>query len=169
MGLINGERWKRSRVEFNSHFIRRAIAEISPKLELDAAKYAQHLKGENNNGVDLMIHAGNIGRFPFMTTAEYIYGPLTDGEKEKLWLLGQRSLGLMGKVLSGGVYRFKVSQYLRPWTYQTLKVFERDWVTFNEQIYVSRKGCFQEPPIVSIWECLAEGKVSKQEVWHCES
>ncbi|EHK21724.1 uncharacterized protein TRIVIDRAFT_191958 [Trichoderma virens Gv29-8] len=163
MGLINGERWKRTRLEFNSYFINRAITEFSPQMEQGAAKYTQNLKGGCGHGIDV-IHAGNISRFPFMTTAEHIYGPLTKQEKENLWSLGQRSLGLMGKVLSGGVYRFKVCQYLRPGTYQILKKFNYDWTAFNEQIYNSRKGCFQKPPIVHVWESLEEGKVSKQEL-----
>ncbi|KAL6809691.1 cytochrome P450 [Trichoderma sp. SZMC 28015] len=163
MGLINGERWKRTRLEFNSYFINRAIAEFSPQMEQDAAKYTQNLTEGSGHGVDL-IHAGNISRFPFMTTAEHIYGPMTEIEKENLWLLGQRSLGLMGKVLSGGVYRFKVSQFLRPGTYQNLKKFDDEWIAFNKQVYNARKGRGQEPPFVHIWESLVEGKISKQEL-----
>ncbi|OAA63434.1 dimethylallyl transferase [Niveomyces insectorum RCEF 264] len=156
MGLINGDRWKRIRVRFSTYFVHRAITEISPRLETAAGQYVDQLGADGAGSIE--IHAGNTARFPFMTTAEYVYGPLSESEKASLWSLGQRSLGLMGSVLSGGVYRFKIYEWLRPQTHQCLTQFERDWTLFNERIYQSRKANYpqeKQPPIVHAWDSVA--------------
>jgi hypothetical protein len=135
---------------------------ISPSLELAAKKYLQQFETTDTGCVEL--HAANTSRFPFMTTAEYIYGSLTDEEKEELWALGQRNLVLMGHVLSGGVYRFKLYQWLRPETYRRFKRFERDWCNFNERIVESRRLSHPLPPIVDAWKAVDDARVSKKEV-----
>ncbi|RFU32823.1 hypothetical protein B7463_g3510, partial [Scytalidium lignicola] len=146
MGLINGKRWKQTRVQFDPYFTHRAVSMVSPQLELAVTKYLQQLEAKDAEYIEL--HATNTARFPFMTTAEYIFGPLTEIEKEELWSLGQRSLALMGNVLLGGLYRFKLYRWLRPRTYRQFKQFESDWTTFNERIINSRSFCYPLPPIM---------------------
>lgn len=164
MGLINGHRWKQIRAEFDSYFIHRTVASISSHVELAAAEYLQHLETKGPESVEVHV-ADDFSRFPFMTTAEYLYGPLSHDEKEELWDLGQQSLTLMGNVLSGGVYRFKLCQWIRPQTFRRLKRFELEWRTFNERLVESRKlSRNHQPPILEVWKAVEDGRVSMEEV-----
>ncbi|KAJ5488072.1 Cytochrome P450 E-class group I [Penicillium expansum] len=106
----------------------------------------------------------SFSRFPFLATAEYIYGPLTETEKDRLWTLGQRSLTLMVHVLEGGVYRFGICRWLKPKQYLKLKEFEKDWTEFNEAIVEARKTQNKTPPVVEAWRAVDEGVVAKKEM-----
>ncbi|KAJ5665118.1 uncharacterized protein N7477_007566 [Penicillium maclennaniae] len=164
MGLINGDRWKKIRAQFNHLFIHHAVASISNHVELAASRYLQTIEAKGDESVE--VHAANdFSRFPFMTTAEYLYGPLTDDEKEELWSLGQQSLGLMGNVLSGGLYRFSLCQWAKPKSSQQLQSFQTRWRIFNEKMAESRGVSDHEPPaIVEAWKGVEIGDVSAEEV-----
>ncbi|KAJ6101986.1 hypothetical protein N7486_004413 [Penicillium sp. IBT 16267x] len=164
MGLINGRRWKRTRSQFDPYFMHRTVASHSNNVDIAAAEYLRSLRSKQSEDIELHA-AAEFCRFPFMTTAEYIYGPLDRNEKEELWSLGQRSLGLMGTVLSGGVYRFGLCQLLKPRTNFQLKRFQADWIAFNKVIVDSREANHrQHPPIVEAWKSVEEGHISTNEM-----
>lgn len=164
MGLINGDRWKQVRAHFDHHFIHRAVASISSHVELAAAGHLQSL--ETKRGESVEVHAAkDFSRFPFMTTAEYLYGPLTEDEKEELWNLGQESLALMGNVLAGGVYRFRLCQWARPQSFRRLRRFQTEWQIFNEKLIMTRgMSNDRQPPVVEAWRGVESGCVSTDEV-----
>lgn len=164
MGLINGDRWKLVRAHFDHHFIHRAVASISSHVEVAAAGHLQSLETKRAEAIE--VHAAkDFSRFPFMTTADYLYGPLTEDEKEELWNLGQESLALMGNVLSGGVYRFSLCQWARPQSFRRLRRFQTEWQTFNEKIIKSRgMSNNKQPPVVEAWRGVENGCVSTDEV-----
>lgn len=159
MGLINGQPWKKLRAVFYPYLTYRSVARAYPQLVSSATTHLRRLTASSqDNSKTVYIDANNLAPFPFFATAEFIYGPLTSKEREQLWALGERSLQLMGTVLSGGVYRFKIYEWLRPSTRQLVEDFERDWTAFNESLYSSRKSVadhaaeLDRPPFISIWE-----------------
>ncbi|KKK25539.1 hypothetical protein P175DRAFT_0512147 [Aspergillus ochraceoroseus IBT 24754] len=161
MGLINGGRWKRIRAQYDPYFVHRvAMAHSGPILQNVEATLA------SIDGVDpTTLHVANsFSRFPFMATAEYLYGPLTDAEKEEVWSLGQRSLRLMGYVLSGSVYRFRLYHWLKPDTHRELLQFEEHWIGFNKRIYTTRQAYDPSLPIVTSWKEVVEGRITKKEM-----
>jgi hypothetical protein len=170
MGLINGEPWKRLRATFHLHFTRRSVAGTYPQIVSSAANHLKQVISSHCSTGTIHIDAANLAPFPFMVTAEFIYGPLTHAEKEQLWALGQRSLQLMATVLSGGLYRFRAYEWLRPGTHRLVKEFERDWTAFNGHIYASRKiaaasgSKMDQPPILGIWEGFTETGLPKRAV-----
>lgn len=164
MGLINGDQWKQVRAHFNRHFIHRAVESISGHVELAAAEHLQSLDTKGAESIE--VHAAKIfSRFSFMTTAEYLYGPLTEDEKEKLWSIGQESLALMGNVLAGGVYRFRLCQWARPHSFRRLRRFQTEWRTFNEKLMKSREmSNDKQLPAMEAWRGVESGCVSTDEV-----
>ncbi|KAJ5797251.1 uncharacterized protein N7518_005791 [Penicillium psychrosexuale] len=164
MGLINGDRWEQVRAQFKHHFIHRSVSSISSHIELAATRYLQSL--ERQDAESFEVHAASdFSRFPFMTTAEYLYGPLTENEKEELWNLGQQSLALMGNVLSGGVYRFGLCQWMRPHSFRRLRSFQTQWQNFNQRLVNSRTlSNNHQLPIVEAWMAMEKGCISMNEI-----
>ncbi|KAK0387750.1 hypothetical protein NLU13_3995 [Sarocladium strictum] len=172
LGLINGEPWKKLRAIFHPHLTHRSVARALPQLVSSATNHLSQLTALQGPGGNVYIDACNSASFPFFATAEFIYGPLSIKEKEQLWDLGQRSLQLMGKVLSGGVYRFKMYEWLQPSTHRVCKEFERDWTAFNKGLYVSRKAMsdsaihLDRPPFLNIWESFNESGLPQRMLIH---
>ncbi|KAL4949376.1 cytochrome P450 [Aspergillus filifer] len=165
MGLVNGEPWKELRAQYNAAFVHRAVVDITPFLVHRADEYVKQIQ-QVDTGVIQLCAADAFSRYPFMATAEYLYGPLTESEKEELWSLGQRSLALMEKVLAGGVFRYKASRWLKPQVHKQLAAFEKDWTQFNERI-VQTRGVSgpSSPAMVQAWEAaVGKGKVSKKQM-----
>ncbi|OKL56662.1 hypothetical protein UA08_08295 [Talaromyces atroroseus] len=141
------------------------LAQNTPFLLDTAEEFLKQIR-QNETGVVQICAANSFSRFPFMATAEYLYSPLKDSEKEELWSLGQQSLALMGSVLAGGVFRFEVSRWLKPQVYKQLAQFEKDWVNLNERIVQARRAS-SEPSatvIVQAWEAMEAGIISKKEM-----
>ena len=107
-----------------------------------------------------------VSRFPFFCTAEHLYGPLTGAERERLWSIGQKSLGLMGRVLSGGLFRYDFAKRFCSSAVREFDDFSSLWTMFNEEAYQSRKGTPSPspPPIVALWQAQLDGRVAKEEV-----
>ncbi|GFF56480.1 cytochrome P450 734A1 [Aspergillus udagawae] len=167
MGLINGQRWKRIRAQFDPWFVQSAIARLADQPTQYAADYIERLEKTLNPGENgsFVVHAAQtFSRFPFMANAEYIYGPLDDDEKEEIWALGQRSLAMMAHVLSGGVHRYKIYRWLKPGTYRQLVEFERDWSSFNERMYNKQRCSDTTRPIVPVWTEVLSGNIPKMEL-----
>lgn len=164
MGLINGEPWREIRALLNEPFVHRTVTETTPFLMHVAEEYLQQIEQKDTSVVQLCA-ADSFSRFPFMATAEYLYGPMEDFEKKDLWSLGQQSLALMGKVLTGGVFRLEACRWLKPRVHKQLTEFEENWTAFNEHIVRTRRASGQlSPVVVQAWEAVDEGKVSKKEV-----
>ena len=130
---------------------------------MDAAR--DFLEGIKISSGAEICPAESFARFPFMATADYLYGPLENSEKEDLWAFGQQSLSLMGNVLAGGVCRLEAARWLRPQVNRRLKEFERNWSNFNVRIVNRKQASGQTSlPIVQAWKAVDKGEVSNKEV-----
>lgn len=163
MGLINDQRWKDVRAQLHAYFTHAAVVKSRDFLSGFTIDYFHRFEAKETNPFKLQA-VTSFSRFPFLATAEYLYGPLTEAEKDQLWTLGQRSLGLMVHILEGGVYRFGICRWLQPKQYRQLKEFEKDWTEFNETIVEARKSRDESPPVVEAWGAVDEGVVTKKEV-----
>ncbi|KAJ5879745.1 Cytochrome P450 E-class group I [Penicillium solitum] len=163
MGLINDQRWKDVRAQLHAYFTHAAVVKSRDFLSGFTIDYFHRFEAKETNPFKLQA-VTSFSRFPFLATAEYLYGPLTEAEKDQLWTLGQRSLGLMVHILEGGVYRFGICRWLQPKQYRQLKEFEKDWTEFNETIVEARKSRDESPPVVEAWGAVDEGVVTKKEM-----
>lgn len=161
MGLINDHHWQAIRGQFNGAFTHLSITRSWSFLLSSTKSYLQHFAAD----VVELQPVTHFASFPFFATAEYLYGPLTQSERDELWGLGQRNLALMGCVLMGGVYRSQMCRWRNPEDYRRLKTFEDDWVNFNETIVEARKD-IDGPlsPVVEGWKAVDNGTVTRKEV-----
>lgn len=163
MGLINDHRWKDVRAQLHAYFSHGAVVKSCDFLSDFTIDYFRRFEDKETNPTKLQA-VTSFSRFPFLATAEYLYGPLTEAEKDQLWTLGQRSLAMMGHVLEGGVYRFGICRWLKPTQYRLLKEFEKDWTEFNETIVQARRSQGESPPVVEAWRAVDESVVTQKEV-----
>ena len=163
MGLVNGPRWKRLRTEFQPDFLRRSILRTTPNISKDAKGFVETMVSSDMESLTVRA-ATAVSGFPFFCTAEYLYGPLSKTEKELLWAIGQSSLGLMGYVLSGGLFRFGISRVVNRAAIRDLNKFEAQWADFNHQIYLSRLKESPPPPIVPLWQLVLGSEVATRDV-----
>lgn len=103
-------------------------------------------------------------RFPFFSTAQVVYGPMNNTEKDRLWSLGQKRLALLRHVIKGGVYRYKASKWLKRNASQELALFQAEWAAFNSDMYRSRVKISPQSAIVSLWRLQAESNNREVEV-----
>lgn len=163
MGLINGTRWKKLRSEFEAPFLHRNVIDASPIVDHSAAEYMETI-GNGHADEFVMEAARIVSRYPFFSVAQWLYGPLSEDEKEVLWEIGSKSLSMMGYVLSGGLFRFSIAPYLYRKTMRDLEDFRTAWTAFNETMYHSRSSLERRFPIVGIWQGVIDNAISKQEV-----
>lgn len=164
MGLTNGSRWKRLRSEFSHVFTYGETLHMSASISKYAHNYVRAMMPAIQ-AAEFTIHVSStFMKFPFFCTADALYGPMTEDEKSKLWLIGQQSLALMRYVLLGGIYRFRISQIFCSGATKELSAFQKEWSAFNNRMYQSRRSRFPAPPIVSAWKPVTEGKLLESEV-----
>ncbi|KAF2501669.1 cytochrome P450 [Lophium mytilinum] len=162
MGLINGSRWKSVRGEFQHAFTHRAVMNMSSSISQYACDYVNDICSKSSD--PMTVHAASaLAEFPFFCTAEAVYGPLSGGEKDELWALGQRNLALMRYVLAGGIYRFAICRLFCTSAAKELDAFRRDWSAFNERIYQTRRTSSSTVLIVSIWRLVKDGTMKECE------
>ena len=163
MGLINGDRWTQIRSEFNSYFTHKAVILKTDETSCYAKRHIQ--SWETTYPTSFTAKAAEVvTRYPFFCTAASLYGDLDDKEKEILWTLGQRSLGLMGHVLSGGFQRFWFAPLLYKKATQELDDFMEEWTAFNHTMFEKRRYEAPSLPIVSVWQKVLDGELDQKEV-----
>jgi hypothetical protein len=139
----------------------RSVADLGAEVQKQALDYRETLLGGK---ASTAVHSGDLAKYPFFVTAWVIYGPMTEHERSTLWVIAQKALLLMRYVLKGGIYRYSICQYLDPAMKKELKIFERDWLEFNEDMYHSRSHRKIPSPIVSAWERTLVGEIPQKEV-----
>ncbi|KAG6039050.1 hypothetical protein E4U19_007548 [Claviceps sp. Clav32 group G5] len=165
MGLISGARWVKVRSEFESAFSHSAITMKAAEVSNDARCYVDKLEERRSSPFTVQA-AEAVARFPFFCTATHLYGELSEEERNELWELGQRNLKMMGRVLSGGFYRFSIARWLYRSAVQDLESFLCDWTRFNERVYEKKVSCGAKTPIVSVWKKVMDGDLTREEAIH---
>lgn len=165
MGLINGSRWMKLRAEFGPTFHYPVVIQKTASISNFACQYVEQMTTQPApDGTFRMQAAEAVSRFPFFYTATHLYGTLSADEKDRLWVLGQRSYKLMGYVLSGGCFRFAFSRLIQKKAASELAQFCQLWAQFNNDMYQSRTKMSPQPPIVSAWQQVVDGEVTQEEV-----
>ena len=163
MGLINGDKWRKTRRTFEPAFTHSAVsARISDTFD-DAKLFVNSLfpstvkdkedsSSTGNGGEHFVLHAASsFAKFPFFFTAEIIYGRLSDAEKAELWELGQLRIALLRFILKGGPYLFGAVRLYDHAASKELSQFQEKWAAFNRSLAASRARNTPVPPIVSYW------------------
>lgn len=163
MGLINGTRWTKVRREFAPAFTHPIVKMNKEQISQEAEEFIEEW-GVLYSPSFTAEAASAVSRFPFFCTATQLYGKLDKDEKDLLWQLGQQSLGLMRHVLSGGLFRFPIARILYPQATRELDCFMEDWFAFNQRMYRSRRGMNPQPLIVSVWQQLLDGEITREEL-----
>lgn len=161
MGLINGKRWDRIHSEFRPTFMHQAVSDTGSRVQKLALEY---IEGLSRGDASIEVHASDFAQYPFFVTARFIYGPMTDEEKARLWKISNKALLLMRYVLKGGIYRFRAAQYIDGVMHKELSMFQKEWLGFNNDMHSSRCRWAVQTPIVSAWEHTLSGEISQKEV-----
>lgn len=165
MGLINGTEWRTIRDGVISSFTHSAIQMKKEHISTESRGFVQNLVASQPKRF-IAQAAASVERFPFFCTGTHVYGWLTEDEKSTLWQLGQRSLHMMGHVLSGGVFRFSFAKWWYPQAVEDLNNFARDWFAFNEKVYNSRRERNLMLPIVCMWKQMENGDITREHLLH---
>ncbi|KAM3539334.1 hypothetical protein ARSEF1564_007754 [Beauveria bassiana] len=172
MGLVNGQRWNKLREEFSSSFTHPAIVQNTKHVSQEAEAYVrawetQQEQEHQHQPSGFTTRASTaVSKFPFFCTATHLYGHLAPDEKDTLWELGQRSIGMMGYVLSGDFFRFPFARFLYRQAMRDLDSFMHDCAEFNARMYQSRSGVVPRPPIVSVWQQVLDDEITEKEALH---
>jgi hypothetical protein len=166
LGLLNGARWVRLRKVFEAHNFepRTARARVSDSLTY-AHEHVQNLltlTGAKTPKLSLTVNAySSTVKYPFFCTARMLYGDLNDEDRDELWSLGQRRLSLMRFVLRGGIYRSRLSRFLKPQMRGELDRFRENWLCFNQRMVARSFKKSSQSVICSLRESIQYHATSK--------
>ncbi|KAI0814537.1 cytochrome P450 [Xylaria sp. FL0064] len=168
VGLISGEQWKRVRAVVDVPFCHSTATSYVPAIRKRTKNFLQELWETKELSHGVLRPADDLKLFPFLITADIIYGPLTSELESELRELAPQREALFQWVMEGGLPRFAVSAYL-PWTKanRDLAAFKEQWRLFNEKAHKSavNRGILGAP-IVDFFRARAEGKLSEREMLH---
>lgn len=168
LGLINGTRWTNLRSQVDPTFSHKASVDRLPETNESAQEYLNGLSqyGQTIDADKIMIvHAANaFMRFPLFHTAHVLYGSMTEESKQEFWAIGQTRLALLRHVISGGIFRFQATKWLKKGAVQELEAFQNRWYEFNSNMYKSAVAASSGAPIIALWQGVLDGTSSEVEV-----
>ncbi|GKT97224.1 cytochrome P450 [Colletotrichum tofieldiae] len=113
IGFLQGDEWKKKRQVFYPAFSHDGTTSRADSTEIAARKFIHDLPSTQSDGAaakqkesfSFRIVEG-FRQFPLFVTANVIYGPMSDAEKDELWALAEKRLALWPYAVIGGPYRF---------------------------------------------------------------
>ncbi|KAF5867495.1 putative cytochrome p450 oxidoreductase protein [Botrytis fragariae] len=158
LGLINGSRHRRLRNIFESHFTRRAVANRCSHMNDYSLSFLQSIPPTEGNESSVLHASSAFMKYPLLCTAEIIYGPMEEGERNELWEIGPGRLNLMRYVLSYRSFCTGITAIYE------LSNFKRRWKDFNAKMAEKRGNSLPLTPIVTSWQSIERKEVTENEV-----
>lgn len=165
MGQINDESWTALHGDLEPKFTLEAARERFAGTVAAAERFLRQLKGEGSTEEVLRVEAADTFKaFPFLRTADIIYGPMTAEETDRLWHMAVCRMGLLLYIIKGGVYRFWVSKYVDRKSYRKLRSFKNGWLAFNQGMF--QKGREERPQalIQRLWPAVVDNILTREQV-----
>ncbi|KAF2656945.1 cytochrome P450 monooxygenase [Lophiostoma macrostomum CBS 122681] len=158
LGLINGQDWKTFRQAFGPLFTHRSVGRRVSEIAQEIERCMDH-KASSRDGVPLDVLSA-IQRAPFWCTAIYVYGPLSESERKKLWSLAERRALIFRNILKGGIYS---TPWLRFWDrelFHNLQGFREEWRCFNRTMFQKKQDMPSNRPLFGIWDITLDNRGS---------
>lgn len=100
---------------------------------------------------------------PFFMVASIFFGPLSAAQRYEIYMIGPLREALFRDAFSGGVNRYSFAKYLPGSAMPKLREFQRRWEDFVKRSH-DKATLTSGGAIVSLWEAVERGGLSKEEV-----
>ncbi|KAK2858473.1 hypothetical protein FQN49_004700 [Arthroderma sp. PD_2] len=168
LGLLNQNDWTRARAPFIDTFHRNKSTSYIPLIERRVVRHFQALqKAEHLEDKHILINPADDLKFlPLWVLCDIIYGDLTadmEAQFQEIVILRE---GLWNEVISGGISRFSLSRLFPTSTNRRLRMFTEKWTQFNDQAYERARENYPSHPIITFYDAIQQGSLSKMELLH---
>lgn len=161
VGVVSQKRWVRVRMPFEHHFTRPASLQRSSLFINEARTFLRSL---NENNESIVINVTDDFKYcPFFMVASIFFGPLATRQRDEIYMIGPLREALFRDAFSGGVNRYAFAKYLPGSAMPKLREFQRLWGDFVKRAY-DEALLSNDSAIVSLWEAVERGEISKEEV-----
>ncbi|TFB01505.1 Cytochrome P450 monooxygenase roqR [Trichoderma ghanense] len=160
VGVVSQGRWVRVRTPFEHHFIRPAAAQKCSLFISEARAFLRSLKNEVESVINV---TDDLKYCPFFMVASIFFGPLTTAQRNELHSIGPLREELFRHAFSGGVNRYAFAKYLPGSALPKLRKFQGLWEGFVKKACHEARSS-RESAIVSLWEAVEHGDISKEEL-----
>ncbi|OTB11239.1 hypothetical protein K445DRAFT_322235 [Daldinia sp. EC12] len=168
LGLISGSSWNAVKTGVEAPFLHRSTSAYVADVQDFTKKYMRTLSAEGSLlGEHGKLHpVRDLKLLPFLFVARVVYGPLDAMlERELRDLIPDRE-ELFKSVISGGITRFSIAQFLPLPAVRALRHFKQRWADWNDRAYahaLNAKGT-GEAPIIKMYEAVEKGTMSREEL-----
>ncbi|KAL2751984.1 hypothetical protein ACRALDRAFT_1058816 [Sodiomyces alcalophilus JCM 7366] len=173
IGFLQGDEWKKKRQVFYPAFSHDGTTSRADSTEIAARKFVHDLPSTQSDGAatkqgepfSFRIVQG-FRQFPLFVTANVIYGPMSDTEKDELWALAGKRLALWPYAVIGGPYRFSWGGLFDRKTYHLLEDYTTEWREYNDRMVKSRRAIGLRTPLVLFYESYEAGDITLGNLMH---
>lgn len=165
VGLISGSRWRTLRTVTETPFLHSNIASYIPQIERRTEKHFGSLQLESRLSRGFIHPVDDLKLLPFWIIADILYGELSMDMEAQLKALIPIRESLFGKMITGMVSRFRVSQYFPSAANRTLSDFRRSWIEFNEKAYQESSTKILQTPFISMYRQAQNDKITFDELY----
>lgn len=172
VGLLSLDEWKNMRRVVDPSFTHGASVKRISVTESDARTFVENLHTISNEGTEIAKTKGRFTvpamaafmKFPFIFTAEVVYGNMTEAEKEELWAIAEKRQALLPYFFKGSFYRTSYLKWFDRPAYNQLQEFLDSWAEFNTRMARSRREQGLPLPIVTYWDEYLKGNITLEQV-----
>ncbi|KAI1468200.1 putative cytochrome P450 oxidoreductase GliC-like protein [Daldinia caldariorum] len=168
LGLISGSSWSAVKAGVEAPFLHRSASKYVADVQDFTKKYMNTLSAKSG----LLREHGklhpvrDLKLLPFLFVARVVYGPLDAGlERELRDLIPDRE-DLFKSVISGGITRFRIAQFLPLPAVRALHYFKQRWADWNDRAYAHALNFKEagEASIIKMYEAVEKGSMSREEL-----
>ncbi|PTB75340.1 cytochrome P450 [Trichoderma longibrachiatum ATCC 18648] len=160
VGVVSQKRWVRVRTPFEHHFTRPAASQRCSLFIHEARSFLQSLNKKEESIVNV---TDDLKYCPFFMVASIFFGPLASGQRDEMYKIGPLREELFRHAFSGGVNRYSFAKYLPGSALPKLREFQSLWEGFVKKA-CSEAHSSSGSAIVSLWEAVEHGEISKDEL-----
>lgn len=166
VGLVSLQAWRNQRKFVEKPFSRPEAMLYTRSVLPQAKAFIDELRIGEQRAIN---PAADLQFYPFLVVANMLFGDLDRVQKDILLDLAPMREELFKEVIRGGINRLSFAQYV-PWSgVPLLRRFQKRWQAFVEDAYHKALAESPKAPIVTLWQAMLDGHISKREVSLAES
>ncbi|KAM3511776.1 hypothetical protein MY11210_004596 [Beauveria gryllotalpidicola] len=168
LGLLNQMEWDAVRAPFVNTFHRNQATSYIPLIQRRIQRHFDKLEQQSEHDAKFLLinPSKHLKLLPLWILCDIIYGDLTEVMEEQFKEMIPLRESLWNQVIAGGVTRFSLSRFLPISTNRELRQFKDMWCQFNDQAYERAKHEFPSHPIVTLYNAVTEGVMTKTQLLH---
>ncbi|KJZ70089.1 hypothetical protein HIM_10516 [Hirsutella minnesotensis 3608] len=168
LGLLNQADWDTVRAPFVNTFHRSQSSSYLPLIQRRVEKHFNSLEETRGQSDKLLLitPSKHLKLLPLWILCDILYGDLTTAMELQFEEIIPLREALWCQVMSGGISRYSPSRFLPISTNKRLRMFKEEWARFNDQAYNRAKQLYPNHPIVSLYDAVEQGVMSKTQLLH---